>query len=188
MPITWRFFGMFLKDGQLIAAAEEERFRRVKHWAGFPSEAIQWCLREAKASLSDLDHVAINSDPKAQFLQKLSFTVKRRPDLQLILDRVRNRRERQGIDQELEKISPKSHLVEKFIEWNTISLTWLLPIGLLLYRVCCYFSRWVWRLLQWCLGSWQNFATNIGWQNSVPAFSRSLLPSSYSIPWFPQLR
>lgn len=34
-------------DGQLIAAAEEERFRRVKHWAGFPSEAIRYCVSEA---------------------------------------------------------------------------------------------------------------------------------------------
>ena len=121
-----------LKDGQLIAAAEEERFRRVKHWAGFPSEAIQWCLREAKASLSDLDHVAINSDPKAQFLQKLSFTVKRRPDLQLILDRVRNRRERQGIDQELEKISSekpfggKIHRVEHHLA-HLASAHWASP-------------------------------------------------------------
>ena len=33
-------------DGHLVAAAEEERFRRVKHWAGFPSEAIRYCLQE----------------------------------------------------------------------------------------------------------------------------------------------
>ena len=40
-----------LEDGKLIAAVEEERFLRVKHWAGFPLEAIRWCLKEAKASL-----------------------------------------------------------------------------------------------------------------------------------------
>ena len=39
-----------LKNGVLIAAAEEERFRRIKHWAGFPSEAIRWCLLEAGIS------------------------------------------------------------------------------------------------------------------------------------------
>ncbi len=33
-----------LRDGELIAAAEEERFRRIKHWAGFPSKSIQYCL------------------------------------------------------------------------------------------------------------------------------------------------
>ena len=40
-------------DGRLIAAAEEERFRRLKHWVGFPSEAIRYCLQEAKISLGD---------------------------------------------------------------------------------------------------------------------------------------
>ncbi len=33
-----------VKDGALVAAVEEERFRRVKHWAGFPTEAIRYCL------------------------------------------------------------------------------------------------------------------------------------------------
>jgi carbamoyltransferase len=37
-----------VRDGKLLAAAEEERFRRVKHWAGFPSQAINYCLKEAK--------------------------------------------------------------------------------------------------------------------------------------------
>jgi predicted NodU family carbamoyl transferase len=33
-------------DGEIVAAEEEERFRRIKHWAGFPSEAIRYCLAE----------------------------------------------------------------------------------------------------------------------------------------------
>ena len=41
-----------LRDGQLIAACEEERFRRIKHWAGFPSEAIAWCLKEGGITLA----------------------------------------------------------------------------------------------------------------------------------------
>ena len=36
-------------DGKLIAAAEEERFRRLKHWAGMPTEAIRFCLKAANA-------------------------------------------------------------------------------------------------------------------------------------------
>ena len=36
---------------KLRSAVEVERFRRIKHWAGFPSEAIRWCLQEAKAAL-----------------------------------------------------------------------------------------------------------------------------------------
>ena len=40
-----------VRDGKLIAAAEEERFRRIKHWAGFPSQAIAYCLREAGVAI-----------------------------------------------------------------------------------------------------------------------------------------
>jgi carbamoyltransferase len=42
-----------VRDGVLLAAAEEERFRRVKHWAGFPTEAIRYCLAESGANLVD---------------------------------------------------------------------------------------------------------------------------------------
>ena len=51
-----------VRDGRLIAAAEEERFRRIKHWAGFPSEAIRSCLAEAGVGLDAIEHVAINQD------------------------------------------------------------------------------------------------------------------------------
>ena len=107
-----------LKNGEIIAAAEEERFHRIKHWAGFPSEAIHWCLKEANATLVDLDHIAINSDPKAQLLQKVNYSIKQRPDLKFIVDRVRNRKERSGVEHELASIFPnkpfsgKVHQVE----------------------------------------------------------------------------
>ena len=46
-----------VKDGELIAAAMEERFTRVKHQDGFPRQAIQYCLKEAGITEHDLDHV-----------------------------------------------------------------------------------------------------------------------------------
>ncbi|RZK23545.1 MAG: carbamoyltransferase, partial [Flavobacterium sp.] len=45
------------KDGVLIAASEEERFRRIKHWAGFPSDAIKFCLNEAGIDFEQVDFV-----------------------------------------------------------------------------------------------------------------------------------
>src|SRR5262245_38218110 len=57
--------GVIVRDGKLIAAAEEERFCRIKHWAGFPTHAIAYCLREAGVELSDVDHVAFNQDSRA---------------------------------------------------------------------------------------------------------------------------
>jgi carbamoyltransferase len=95
-----------VKDGALIAAAEEERFRRIKHWAGFPSEAIKWCLQEAGARLSDVDHVALNQDSRANLWKRTEFLVKARPDFGLVLDRIRTRKERVGADQLLEQMFP----------------------------------------------------------------------------------
>jgi carbamoyltransferase len=60
-------------NGKMIAAIEEERFRRVKHWAGFPNLAIEFCLKEAGVSIEQVDHIAIGRDPKAKFLKKLVF-------------------------------------------------------------------------------------------------------------------
>jgi carbamoyltransferase len=54
-----------LQNGQLIAAAEEERFNRVTHWAGFPSDAIRYCLSEAGITIGDLDHLAVACDPSS---------------------------------------------------------------------------------------------------------------------------
>ena len=79
-----------LRDGQLVAAVEEERFRRIKHWAGFPTMAIQSVLDIAGIRGKDVKHVAISRDPKANLVRKGIFTVTRRPDLKLVLDRMKN--------------------------------------------------------------------------------------------------
>ncbi|MGH8442072.1 MAG: carbamoyltransferase N-terminal domain-containing protein, partial [Nevskiaceae bacterium] len=48
-------------EGELVAAAEEERFRRVKHWAGFPEQAVRYCLAHAGIGLDQVAHVAVNT-------------------------------------------------------------------------------------------------------------------------------
>jgi carbamoyltransferase len=48
-----------------VAAAEEERFTRVKHVAGFPARAAAWCLPEAAIEPGALDHIAVSRDPRA---------------------------------------------------------------------------------------------------------------------------
>src|SRR5947208_483407 len=63
-------------DGELVAAAEEERFNRVKHCAGFPARAARWCLEDAGIDPLDLDHVAIGRDPKANLVPKLIGAVR----------------------------------------------------------------------------------------------------------------
>lgn len=79
-----------VKDGKLIAAAEEERFRRIKHWSGLPTEAMKWCLADAGLKLGDVDHIAINRNPKVNNLRRALYVLRRRPSLSLIFKRLAN--------------------------------------------------------------------------------------------------
>jgi len=75
-------------DGKLVAAVEEERFNRIKHWAGFPAESIRWCLEEAGVKPSELDHVAVSFNPKANMGRKIGFALKNRPSLKAVMERL----------------------------------------------------------------------------------------------------
>lgn len=97
----------------MIAAAEEERFRRIKHWAGFPSEAIRYCLHEAGVKLSDVEAVAVNQDVKANLGKRVKFTLANRPDLGMVLDRIKNKRARAGIAEHLERAFPDDRFTGK---------------------------------------------------------------------------
>jgi carbamoyltransferase len=60
-----------VRDGELIAAVEEERFNRVKHCAGFPAQSIQFCLRAAGISIGQVDHIGISRNPAARLHKKI---------------------------------------------------------------------------------------------------------------------
>jgi len=65
-------------EGRLVAAVEEERFNRVKYAAGFPSQAIRYCLKEAGLELKDIDHVAVPRNPYARLGTKLFYAMRMR--------------------------------------------------------------------------------------------------------------
>ncbi len=78
-----------LRDGELLAAVEEERFNRVKHWAGFPAESIRHCLQAAHAAPDDLDHIALSFNPGAHLLRKAAFVLRHRPGFDTVLARIK---------------------------------------------------------------------------------------------------
>ena len=79
-----------LIDGELVAAAEEERFNRVKHCAGFPELAAAWCLADAGLTAGDLDHVAVSRDPKANLGRKLLRTIRHGASARYLKARLEN--------------------------------------------------------------------------------------------------
>lgn len=66
-----------IKDGRIVAAAEEERFNRVKHCAGFPAAALRYCLDAAGITIEDVDHIGISRDPSAHLHKKVLFAASR---------------------------------------------------------------------------------------------------------------
>src|SRR6476646_4858704 len=60
-------FGALIVEGQIVAAAQEERFTRKKHDSGFPSNAVRFCLEFAKIPPDQLDQVAFYDKPFLKF-------------------------------------------------------------------------------------------------------------------------
>ena len=85
------------KDGVLLAASEEERFRRIKHWAGLPTEAIRFCLAEAGIGLPEVDHIAISRDPNANTYKKFKHVLTKGFGFRALYDRLLNRRKVQSV-------------------------------------------------------------------------------------------
>uniref|UniRef100_A0A7C4RQZ4 Carbamoyltransferase n=1 Tax=Desulfatirhabdium butyrativorans TaxID=340467 RepID=A0A7C4RQZ4_9BACT len=94
-------------DGKLVAAAEEERFRRVKHWAGFPAMAAAYCLDAAGVSMRDVQHVTLNRSLSANLVRKGLFVLTRWPGVAALGDRLRQMRKDVGVEQEIDR-----HLIQ----------------------------------------------------------------------------
>ena len=58
-------------DGDVVAAAQEERFNRVKHYAGFPLQSVNYCLQAGDLTVNDLDYVAFYEKPYLKFFRVL---------------------------------------------------------------------------------------------------------------------
>lgn len=85
----------------MIAAVEEERFNRIKHWAGFPSQSIRYCLETAGVSATDLDHIAISFNPRANLSKRVGFVLRFRPSPTAILDRLKRQGKTLSLENQL---------------------------------------------------------------------------------------
>jgi carbamoyltransferase len=92
------------KDGEMIAATEEERFTRIKHWAGFPVLAIQFCLKEAGITLNEVDYITIGRDTKAKLAKKVGYLLANPSLLGGAIKRYHNAKDVTGLEDEFAKI------------------------------------------------------------------------------------
>jgi len=77
-------------DGRFVAGVEEERFRRIKHWAGFPEHALRFCLEEAGGDLGAITALAVSRRPRAYLLRKALLALSHPRSLGRATSRVRN--------------------------------------------------------------------------------------------------
>lgn len=103
-------------NGQMLAAIEEERFVRIKHRAGFPEQAILFCLKEAGIGFEQVDYFAIGRDPRAKLWKKLGYLL-RHPhgSMDAIKERWQNRSQVSSLQDMLAQISglPAAHFIPK---------------------------------------------------------------------------
>lgn len=92
------------QDDVLIAAIEEERIRRIKHWAGFPSESIKFCLNECGISIEDVDYITISRDPSANIYNKITHSLKNLVNFKALKDRLKNTKKVISIKSELANV------------------------------------------------------------------------------------
>src|ERR1700724_3819862 len=64
-----------VRDGEIVAAAQEERFTRKKHDSGFPSHAVEYCLAQDDVALDDVDYVVFYDKPFLKFERLLETYV-----------------------------------------------------------------------------------------------------------------
>jgi carbamoyltransferase len=106
-----------LAGGRFVAGVEEERFTRVKHWAGFPQRAIRHCLEEVNGgALAGLAAIAVSRQPRAYLAKKAALALRHPGSLARALGRARNLRQVASLGERLaasfDAPAPAVHPVE----------------------------------------------------------------------------
>jgi carbamoyltransferase len=104
-----------LVDGRFVAGVEEERFRRIKHWAGFPEQALRYCLDEAGGDIGEIQALAVSRQPRAYFFRKALLALSHPRSLGRAAGRVRNLAQIQSLKDRVAASfgrSPRLHPVE----------------------------------------------------------------------------
>jgi carbamoyltransferase len=107
-------------DGRFVAGVEEERFRRVKHWAGFPERAIRFCLEEMNGGgpegLGGITALAVARQPRAYLARKALLALSHPRSLRRALGRARNLRQVASLEERISTAlggrAPRLHAVE----------------------------------------------------------------------------
>ena len=96
------------KNGELVSAAEEERFTRVKHSANFPFEAIKFCLSSNNLDVSSIDVIAINSNPKSSIVRKILYILKNPNSYKIAIASILNTKKKINVKKLIDSLDTKN--------------------------------------------------------------------------------
>ncbi len=104
-------------DGRFVAGVEEERFRRIKHWAGFPEQAARFCLEEMNGGdLQGITALAVARQPRAYLARKALLALTHPRSLRRAMGRARNLRQVASLEERIAAAfggpAPPLHAVE----------------------------------------------------------------------------
>ena len=116
------------KDGNIVAAIEEERLTRVKHAAGFPINSIKFCLNKENILLRDVHYVAVNRNPNLRLFSKSLYALKNIFKISKFNNRVKNLKKINSLDKEFqnhfgEKLRNKVILIDHHMAHASSSVT-----------------------------------------------------------------
>ncbi len=97
------------KNNELIAAAEEERFVRIKHTSNFPENAIKYCLSVANINLSQVSIISVNSNPMQSLGRKILFTLKNPNSFNLAYSSLNNMRKKISLKKLIQNLDKKNN-------------------------------------------------------------------------------
>ncbi|MAY90756.1 MAG: carbamoyltransferase [Rickettsiales bacterium] len=95
------------KDGELLVAAEEERFTRVKHTTSFPFNSIKFCLESNNIDISDIDIISINSNPLSSFTRKIYYLLKNPSSYKIAINSISNAEKKINLKKYINQIRGK---------------------------------------------------------------------------------
>ena len=182
-----------VKDGELVAAIEEERLNRRKHCAGFPALAVARGARQRPASRpAELDHVAISRDPKANLHKKILFAIQKRPSFtKLVKDRLANVAKVRGVDEALaaalgvepRALRAKFHAVEHH-KSHISSAFFVSPFE----EAACLSIDGFGDFVSTMRGVGRDRKLEVLDRDRVPALGRPVLHGDHAVPRLPPLR
>lgn len=88
-------------DNKIVAAVEEERFSRIKHFSGFPVQSINYCLNHANLKFEDLDFISVNSNPYYNLGSKIAYALANPLQIKSYINRLKRLKLKTGIKENL---------------------------------------------------------------------------------------